>query len=536
MRFLAICFLLVSSYSLHAITLDLYHTNDLHSYMEDSGDEPSLGGYPALKASLDDNKKKSLDAGNETLLLDGGDFSEGNLYYWAEKGFRSFEAVYKLGYDAVVVGNHDWLMGSPELNAILKRLNPKKPFLSANMSISVAYPYIGKHIRPYQIFNKGGVKIGVIGLTTKEILYQWQLVGGKIKNPIKAAKKYVKILRKQHDVDFVIMLTHLGSETDKEMIRKVEGIDLVVGGHSHEFFPKPIIEKNSKSGQLVPIVQLGAHGKWLGKMTLDLVPDKPLKIEEYEVLEVKNSVEDSAMLSYVENAKKEYRAVLGETWLDEVVGYSEVPLEPAITRPTIWGNVVTDAIKEVIDADVSVHSGSFEGHEQPAGNITRANIVTGYPRIFELKDPTGWKIYDVYIQGWLVGSVSWAVLKLGIPLYFGGLDFDLEDKGKGKLKVKNMRIDGKKINPLKFYRVALTEGVVRGGFGISSLVGLIFRSVWKSGYTVFEAIEKKIESLGGTISKDYGLERGYAHGIMLVPIKGHKKRKRKFNVFKRSGR
>lgn len=498
-----------------SLQLKVLHYNDLHSYMEDLGENTSKGGYAALKAHVDHTRQLARDAGQDFLSFNAGDFAEGNIYFWAAGGARSFQAIDLLGADATVIGNHDWLMGPAELNDLLANNPLKSPLLGANVVIPPIYSDLSKQIKPYRIFNLKGVKIGVLGITTPQVLYSWQMKPGLITNPVDSAKYWVDRLRNYYNVDFVFILSHAGTRTDKRMAQKVEGIDFIIGGHSHHYFSLPVMEKNSKSGKVVPIVQVGHHGEYYGVMDMELTPGQPLKIINYTTPEVLHHLNDPEMAKWVAQAKQEYQEVLGTSWLEQVHGRSEIMLETPEDLPTVWGDLITESIRASVGADVAINVSPFMGHDQPAGEITNATIVNAHPRAFELSHSEGWAIWDVKIPGWMITIVAEVVLKFELPLYFAGLEFELEKKSNGRNKVKNVRIDGERIRPWKKYSVAMTEGFVRGGLGISKHITIIMRKIWKSPHTVWEAIAQEVRRVG-VVTKDYG-HQNKIHRTMVVP-------------------
>src|SRR5262245_44283655 len=114
-----------------AALLEIIHTNDLHSHFEHSVD-PTEGSYAALKAQIDRLKSEAQAQGIETLVLDAGDFSEGTEFFLAEHGEDSYRMMDALGYDAVALGNHDYLMGQDELDRLLGKVAPNYKLLCAN--------------------------------------------------------------------------------------------------------------------------------------------------------------------------------------------------------------------------------------------------------------------------------------------------------------------------------------------------------------------------------------------------------------------
>jgi 2',3'-cyclic-nucleotide 2'-phosphodiesterase (5'-nucleotidase family) len=127
-----------------------------------------------------------------------------------------------------------------------------------------------------------GIKIGIIGLTTDEIVYKWRFEKGLVTNPFDSAQKYEQILKDRKN-DVIIALTHIGLFNDTRMVTRSKYIDLVVGGHSHDALFKEKYVKNRLDKE-IPIVQTGAHTKYLGRMIVDVEKGRPLKIVKYELI------------------------------------------------------------------------------------------------------------------------------------------------------------------------------------------------------------------------------------------------------------
>lgn len=259
--------------------LTILHTNDTHSRVEPfPGDSkfPGMGGV-AKRAAL---VKKIRTEEKNVLLLDAGDIFQGTPYFNYYGGMLELELMSKVGYDAATIGNHDFDAGVDGLNKQLQHAN--FPFLSAN------YDFTGTELegktKPYAIFEKGNIKTGVFGLGIElEGLVPQKLFGKtKYLDPIKAANVVAKKLKREHDCDFVICLSHLGYKYDTAKVSDVvlaqnsEHIDLILGGHTHTFFEAPVMERNKKN-QPVAINQVGWGGVMLGRIDVVFDPEKKRK-------------------------------------------------------------------------------------------------------------------------------------------------------------------------------------------------------------------------------------------------------------------
>jgi len=251
--------------------ITILHTNDVHSHIDpfgsDDGRNANKGGV-ARRASLVENIRKE---NPNTLLLDAGDIFQGTPYFNYYGGELEFKLMSMLKYDAATIGNHDFDNGVSGLYAQLP--HAKFDFVSANYDFSNTV--LDTHVKPYKTFIKDGVKIGVFGLgieldglVTKDLYKETVYL-----NPTEIAQDMSRILKEEEYCDLVICLSHLGynyrnnaeKPSDLTLARATKDIDLIIGGHTHTFLPKPTIEKNS-IGKNVLVNQVGCYGLYLGKI------------------------------------------------------------------------------------------------------------------------------------------------------------------------------------------------------------------------------------------------------------------------------
>ena len=251
--------------------ITILHTNDVHSYIDpfpaDHPRNPNMGGV-ARRATLIESIRMEEE---NVLLLDAGDIFQGTPYFNYYGGELEFKLMSMMHYDAATMGNHDFDNGIDGFYAQLP--HAKFEFVSANYDFKNTI--LNEHVKPFKIFNKGGIKIGVFGLgieleglvdkkAYKETVYL---------DPIEIAQDMTKILKHKEKCDLVIFLSHLwysyknepNKISDVVLAKKTKDIDLIIGGHTHTFLNKPVIEKNS-DGKEVIINQVGCHGINLGRI------------------------------------------------------------------------------------------------------------------------------------------------------------------------------------------------------------------------------------------------------------------------------
>lgn len=251
--------------------ITILHTNDVHSHIDAFGPEDGRNankGGVARRASLIETFKNE---NPNTLLLDAGDIFQGTPYFNYYGGELEFKLMSKLKYDASTLGNHDFDNGIDGLYAQLPYA--KFEFLSANYDFSNTV--MNTHTKPYKIFKKENIKIGVFGLGIEldGLVDPAMFKETKYLDPIEITQDMTRILKEEEQCDLIICLSHLGynyrnNETkisDLKLATATKDIDLIIGGHTHTFLPKPTVMKNLE-GHNVLINQVGCYGLYLGKI------------------------------------------------------------------------------------------------------------------------------------------------------------------------------------------------------------------------------------------------------------------------------
>jgi 5'-nucleotidase len=255
-------FFLITVFAQENTILYILHTNDTHSQIDpfDSDSMKNVGGYARRNIYIQECRKSGI----PVLLLDAGDFSQGSPYFNEFKGYVEIDLMNRMGYDVATLGNHEFDNGVKALGERL--LTAKFQVVCANYEFSD--PNIKKIVKPYVILKKGGKKIGIFGLTTdlKDLVLNEQ--GAVYKDPLPIAQELTNYLKKKKHCDLVICLSHLGyfnefsenGASDSLLAKQVDGIDFIIGGHTHQLFSQPI-KINSTW-----IFQCGYGGESIGKI------------------------------------------------------------------------------------------------------------------------------------------------------------------------------------------------------------------------------------------------------------------------------
>ncbi|GAB4158485.1 MAG: metallophosphatase [Winogradskyella sp.] len=261
--------------------ITILHTNDVHSHIDPFGPNdkrnPNKGGV-ARRATLVESIRKE---NPNTILLDAGDIFQGTPYFNYYGGELEFKLMSMLNYDLATIGNHDFDNGIDGLYAQLP--HAKFEFVSANYDFSNTV--MDTHVKPYKVLVKDGVRIGVFGLGIQlEGLVDKKMYKETVyHHPIEVAQDMSRILKEDEACDLVICLSHIGYYYEKHpdrvcdltLAKATKDIDLIIGGHTHTFLPKPTISKNSE-GKNVLVNQVGAYGLYLGRIDFYFEQGKPL--------------------------------------------------------------------------------------------------------------------------------------------------------------------------------------------------------------------------------------------------------------------
>ncbi|OFZ16618.1 MAG: hypothetical protein A2X86_14360 [Bdellovibrionales bacterium GWA2_49_15] len=485
----------------HSELIQILHTNDIHSHLEQAIHKPDLGGYGRLKNLIEKEKNKAAAEGIGSLVLDAGDFLEGNIYYLASNGRKTFNVIDSVGYDAVALGNHDYLMGLADLDNLLGQVPVSFNFLCANLQADAKLKNINKKILPYMEKTINGVKVGIIGVTGNDILYKWRLGDGTLKNETETVRQWAKVLRERGN-NLIIALTHIGLPQDMLLAFNVSEIDLIVGGHSHNAL-HDVMWVHSKEGKSIPIVQAGKHAEWLGKLRVDYNhQEQKLKIASYELLPVNEIPGDQKIDELVKAANIDLDNLFGSGWLSEIVGQSKLRPQHQGGNEDIWMYFINDAMMDTVKSDIAIHVGPLSGNNYPiTGPITRRDLYNSNPRQFEFENIKGYSIYTARVRGFWIKLTMKVVMSLGLPLYFSGITFDYTTK-KQKYNIDKIRIQGEKIKLFKPYKVTISEAIVRASQAISPWfkVVLSFPQNWK--IPMIKALESRMRNIG-TITEDY---------------------------------
>lgn len=429
-------------------------THDLHSHFlpQTAADGGESGGYARLATVLRQERAQHPDA----LTLDGGDFSIGSLiqtlYTSKAPELRTMGA---LGYDATTAGNHEFdhegLGFARMLTAARTSGDTVPALLMANykpsddnpdqLDIQRAMSAYG--VKDYMLLERGGVTYGIFGLMGTDSDDCAPTSGFTLEDPIEAAKRCVKALEEQ-GAQFIICLSHGGTNVkesmseDQQLAKKVDGIDLIISGHTHTTLTEPIVEGDTY------IVSAGPYCENLGSITLEWTEDGEKTLKDYRLTPIDETVaEDQTIATLVEGWKNQvsssYLASYGLSY-DQVLTTSDYDLPKPQNKDRVdnaLGNLVADAyhwasttlVEDAPDVEtVAVVADGVLRASLYKGNITTSQAFDVLSMGVGEDGKSGYPLVSCYLTGKELKAVmevdaSVSPIMTGTQLYMSGAQY-----------------------------------------------------------------------------------------------------------------
>ncbi len=433
----------------------IMHTNDVHGRVNDDSWSGTMG-MATVKNIVDE-----IDARyNNTFLVSAGDILHGTTFATLEEGESVLNVMNFMEYDMLVPGNHDFDYGQDRLLEL--ELLADFPMISANIQYDADDTDL---FEPYIIQDFEGVKVGFFGLTSPETVYKTHpdnVIGLNFLDPIAQAELMVAEL--EDLVDVIILVAHVGLDDDtlvttEDIVLAVDGIDVVIDGHSHSTLEHGYMVNDTL------IVSTGEYMKNLGVLSI-IVQDGNIIGRNSTLISAADAEElafgaDEDVQTYIDGIVAEQEVIL-----NVVVGQTSVVLDgerdDVRTGETNLGNLITDSMLDVTGADIAVTNGGGIRASIPVGDITVGDIITVLPfgNIIVTKDMTGQDIVDILAYG--VSSYPDASGKMP---HVAGVTFDINTSVAGNPVVQNILVDGVPIVLDAIYTVATNDFLAAGGDG-----------------------------------------------------------------------
>lgn len=443
-------------------TITLLFTHDMHSHLLPANDESgqSYGGYARLKTAIDNQKELHPTA----LLVDVGDFSMGSLFQTVYATHAAeLRIMGALGYDAVTFGNHEYdyrAAGLADmLNAALDSGEPLPAILEANYkpplesdpaydgdSAAVWAAFERYGVQNYTVIQRGGINFAVFGIMGEDSDACAPMSGMVLGNPIRVAQEIVDQIEFQVPKPRVVVcLSHSGTNEepdhseDELLAAAVDGIDVIVSGHTHTTLTEPIQVND------IYIVSAGEYCKNLGVLTLNRTGNT-LSLADYQLVPIDGSLpEDKTIAAKI----KEYKSLVEESYLtqfgnlafDQVLAtnpYKFHSLSDLEThQESALGNLISDsyvwAVKQAegedyVPVDFALTANGVIRDSLPVGKVTVSNVFNLSSLGIGADQVPGYPLVSVWITGKDLKSAfevdaSVAPLMPAVQLYFSGMTF-----------------------------------------------------------------------------------------------------------------
>lgn len=313
-----------------------------------------MGGFPHL-ATLIKQVKQSSAHGN-FLLLDGGDTWQGSATSLWTQGTDMLAACNLLSVD-VMTGHWEFTYGSAQVRDNIRQFNGD--FVAQNVSLTEEAQFASgadsdSVFKPYTIKEFNNARIAIIGqaypytpiANPSRLIPDWQFGIQE-----QRLQKTVDKIRQQKSADVIVLLSHNGMDIDLKLAARVSGIDVILGGHTHDAIPKPVLVKNNQGKTWV--TNAGSHGKFLAVLDLDISQNR-LRDLRYRLLPVfSNLLEpDTEMQGLIDTLRQPY---LGK--LQESLGVADKLLYRRDTYKGTFDQLILDALLTVNDSQIALSPG-----------------------------------------------------------------------------------------------------------------------------------------------------------------------------------
>jgi len=324
--------------------ITLLHSNDMHGdFTAELLDEKLTGGVSLLSGYVSKVRQEE----ENTLYCIAGDMFRGSVIDSDYKGLSTIEIMNALSPDVVTLGNHEIDYGVAHLLFLEKCA--KFPIINANMYIKSNYSRL---FRPRIVLEMNGMKILFIGILTEEVLSQTkkeELIGSFV-DIYEAAAEVGKICNAHNaiDIDFTVLLTHIGFEEDKKLAKALDpawGIDMIIGGHSHTFMEQPEIIND------IVVVQAGTGTDWIGRFDI-VVDTQENSIESYEWKLIPINTETCPVDADMEKVLRKFKDETDKKYGRVITRFKRTLTHPERNMATELGGLISDALAESLGLDI----------------------------------------------------------------------------------------------------------------------------------------------------------------------------------------
>ncbi len=351
--------------------LTLLHSNDMHGdFLAEVMDEKLVGGVSLLSGYVSKVRHEE----ENVIYAIAGDMFRGSIIDSEFHGLSTIQIMNMLSPDIVTIGNHEVDYGVAHLLFLEKCA--EFPIINGNLHIKT---YFARLFEPCRIIEIDGMNILFIGILTEATLMQCELdeMIGTFITLEDAAEEIGKICDAYSaiDVDFTVLLTHIGFEEDKKLAELLDpswGVDVIIGGHSHTLLDEPAVVNG------IPIVQAGTGTDQIGRFDI-LIDTDENKIDSYTwktvPIDEKNCPRDLAMEDIIRNYKTQTDAKYGRI----LTKFVRPLTHPSRTQETELGDLYSDILKDALGVDIFLLGSGSIRTEELGPVVTKGDFEENYP-------------------------------------------------------------------------------------------------------------------------------------------------------------
>lgn len=420
--------------------MTIFHTNDIHA---------SIDNFGKMAYFLSEQRA----AVEHSLYLDAGDIFSGNPVVDLQDGEPIVNLLNQMNLDLMVIGNHEFDYGQDVFRDRVEQ--SAFNWISANTQV-VDSSIVLEQPDAYEIFEFGDISVGVFGLTQNPpATNPAGIVGLEFGDYVETAREY-EFLR--DEVDVLIALNHIGYSADRRLAEEVEFFDLIIGGHSHTLLTEPQIVNGT------PIVQAGSNSSHIGVLDISVDGETKEVSVDGRVQSVAD-LDEALVDETVQNLVNDYNEATEEL-LEQVVGFTNTGLsrDGRDQGDVALGNMITDAIKGYVNADIAVTNNGGIRASIDTGDITARDVFT--------VDPFGNELTILEITGHdLLEVMTYAVNRYstdagpGTDLQTSGMEYIVYKNEDNSFAEIDLYMNGEPLDLDQTYRLATNNFIASGGSG-----------------------------------------------------------------------
>lgn len=394
--------------------------------------------------------KKVRNENPDTLALDAGDVLHGTPMMYVFRGEPMTDLINAAGYDIRTLGNHDFEWRIPNLAEHIRA--SRQEFVESNIVFPPGYDF--SNVKPYVIREIGGVRIAVLGVETADVLkYVWPgyIEGVKIETPEEAMERLLPEIRK--NADYIVLLSHLGTGRDLQLAFSDPGIDIILGGHSHEPVYPPL-----RVGKTL-IINTGCYGANLGRVDVDFAPDAdgvmmPAAVRSSLMPITENIQEDTALLPIYDRYQKVMKRVLtrkvADSWFVGANG------DATKAKPGS-GDRIAELLRDATGADIAVVGSVLINGEMNDGPVYASDIFN-LLRSYSRQNVLLFHLTGAQLSTLIVNSLNSD--RNPPQLFFSGMTFDVNREASAGNRIGNVAVEGQPLDDNESYLIAATGNFV----------------------------------------------------------------------------